>query len=168
MRTKAVNNFEKDFYKLMNNSMFGTTMENVDKRIDVKIISKWQCEGKRFDARTLISSPYFHSCLTINEDLVIIQLNRSLVVYNKPMHIGFAILDLSKILMYDFHYNNIRKIYCDKAQLLYTDTDSLIYSIFTDDFYSDIKKDLTMFDTSDYPLSNKFNIKHVNKKVLSR
>ena len=83
------------------------------------------------------------------------------VYFNKPVYVGRAILDLSKTLMFDFHYNYIKKKYKDKAELLFTDTDSLMFQIYTDDFYKDISCDiLEKFDTSDYPpdkiaLSNK-------------
>ena len=92
------------------------------------------------------------------------------VYFNKPIYVGQAILDLSKTLMFDFHYNYIREKYNNKAELLFTDTDSLMYLIQTDDFYSDIKKDIKgKFDTSDYPENHPSGIKSgVNKKVIGR
>ena len=90
--------------------------------------------------------------------------------FNKPIYVGQAILDLSKTLMFDFHYNFIKKKYGNKAELLFTDTDSLMYLIQTDDFYSDIKNDIRKkFDTSDYPENHPSGIKAgVNKKVIGK
>ena len=90
------------------------------------------------------------------------------VYFNKPVYVGQAILDLSKTLMFDFHYNYIKKKYRNKAELMFTDTDSLLYQIHTDDFYRDISNDiLEKFDTSDYPPDHKSGIPTgVNKKVI--
>ena len=90
------------------------------------------------------------------------------VYFNKPVYVGQAILDLSKTLMFDFHYNYIKKKYKDKAELLFTDTDSLMFQIYTDDFYKDISCDiLEKFDTSDYPPDHPSGIPTgVNKKVI--
>ena len=90
------------------------------------------------------------------------------VYFNKPVYVGQAILDLSKTLMFDFHYNYIKKKYKDKAELLFTDTDSLMFQIYTDDFYKDISCDISRkFDTSDYPPDHPSGIPTgVNKKVI--
>ena len=91
------------------------------------------------------------------------------VYFNKPVYVGQAILDLSKTLMFDFHYNYVKEKYKDKAELLFTDTDSLLYQIKTDDFYKDISHDIeTKFDTSDYPPDHPSGIPTgVNKKVIA-
>ena len=90
--------------------------------------------------------------------------------FNKPIYVGQAILDLSKTLMFDFYYNYIRKKFGDRAELLFTDTDSLMYLIKTDDFYQDINKDIKRkFDTSDYPEKHPSGIKTgTNKKVIGK
>ncbi|XP_073238704.1 uncharacterized protein [Porites lutea] len=90
------------------------------------------------------------------------------VYFNKPVYVGQAILDLSKTLMFDFHYEYIKSKYGKKAELLFTDTDSLMYQIKTKDFYEDICYDIkNKFDTSDYPSDHPSGIlTGVNKKVI--
>jgi hypothetical protein len=148
MRTVAKNDFEKNFFKLMNNSVFGKTMENLRKRLDVRLVSD---EDK---LKKLTSSPTFTSLKIFNEDLVAVKkiliLNKQVLILNKPAHVGMCILELSKTLMYDFHYNYIKNKYGDKSKLLFTDTDGLMYEIKADDVYEDFFKDEKMFDNSDY------------------
>ncbi|MCG8403668.1 MAG: hypothetical protein MI923_00590, partial [Phycisphaerales bacterium] len=103
-----------------------------------------------------------------DKNLIAVHMKKTEVYFNKPVYVGQAILDLSKTLMFDFHYNYIKKKYGNKAELLFTDTDSLMYHIYTDDFYKDITHDiLTKFDTSDYPTDHESGIPTgVNKKVV--
>ncbi|XP_065216507.1 uncharacterized protein LOC135842799 [Planococcus citri] len=167
MRAQASNEFEKDFYKLMNNAVFGKTMENVDKRVDVRLLTHWENRGRKWGAQHYISFPNFHSSSIFNENLVAVQMNKVKVVYDKPIYIGFCVLDLAKYLMYDFHYEYIIPKYDTRVELLYTDTDSLIYEITTNDFYTDIKDDIdARFDTSEYPINNRYGLPQVNKKVV--
>ena len=158
----AANNFEKDFFKLMNNSVFGKTIENIRKRQNIKLIDD------RAKALKLSSRPNFDRCTIFDKRLVAVHMLNTEVKFNKPVYVGQAILDLSKTLMFDFHYNYIKKKYKDKAELLFTDTDSLMFQIYTDDFYKDISHDiLTKFDTSDYPPDHPSGIPTgVNKKVI--
>jgi hypothetical protein len=159
LRTEAKNNFEKDFFKLMNNSVFGKTMENVRKRVDVRLVT-----GEK-EAKKLAAKPNYEHCTIFDENLVAIHMKPTKLKYDKPVYLGMCILDLSKTLMYDFHYNYIQRKYGDKAKLLFTDTDSLAYEIQTDDFYTDIRPDLKLkFDTSDYPDDHL--LERVNKKVI--
>ena len=136
LRTVATNEFEKDFFKLMNNSVFGKTMENIRNRVDIKLVNDEK------QAEKLSAKPNFNHCNIFSEDLVAIHMKKTKLVFNKPVYLGMCILDLSKTLMYDFHYNYIKRKYGDKAKLLFTDTDSLMYEIQTEDFYKDISADV--------------------------
>ena len=162
LRTKAKNNFEKDFFKLMNNSVFGKTMENIRNRVDVKLVNT---EEK---LRKLVAKPNFRSQKIFSENLISVHMKKTSLTMNKPVYLGMCILDLSKTIMYDFHYNYIKPKYGDKAKLLFTDTDSLMYEIETEDFYKNISGDVkNRFYTSDYPENHPSEIPTgINKKVL--
>ena len=162
LRKCAANNFEKDFFKLMNNSVFGKTIENIRKRQNIHLIDN------RKKALKLSSRPNFDRCTIFDKHLIAVHMKNTEVYFNKPVYVGQAILDLSKTLMFDFHYNYIKKKYKHKAELLFTDTDSLMYQIYTDDFYKDISPDiLSKFDTSDYDPNHPSGIPTgVNKKVI--
>ena len=162
LRAKAKNNFEKDFFKLMNNSVFGKTMENIRNRVDVKLVNTKE------KLRKLVAKPNFKGRKIFNENLVSVHMKKTSLTMNKPIYLGMCILDLSKIIMFDFHYNYIKSKYVDKAKLLFTDTDSLMYEIETEDFYKDIAGDVkNKFDTSDYPENHPSGIPTgENKKVL--
>ena len=164
LRTTATNEFEKDFFKLMNNSVFGKTMENIRKRVDVKLVSDKNIKK----AERLVAKPNFQHCNIFSENLIVLHMKKTELTYNKPVYLGMCILDLSKTLMYDLHYNYIKPKYGDKAKLLFTDTDSLMYEIQTEDFYKDISKDVKdRFDTSDYPPNHPSGIPSgFNKKVI--
>ena len=162
LRTKARNEFEKDFFKLMNNSVFGKTMEKIRNRVNIKLVTD------KITAEKLAAKPNFKHCNIFNENLIAIHMKKTNLTFDKPVYLGMSILDLSKTLMFDFHYNYIKMKYGDKAKLLFTDTDSLMYEIRTEDFYEDIKGDVKdRFDTSDYPSNHPSGIPTgCNKKVL--
>lgn len=145
LREEAKNAFEKDYFKLMNNSVFGKTIENIRKRQNVEFI-----EDKE-KAEKLSSKPYFDGSTIFNENLIAIRMKKTEVYFNKPIFfVGQAILDLSKTFIFDFHYNYIKEKYDNRAELLFTGTDSFMYMVQTEDFYKDISKDLKKrFDTSD-------------------
>ena len=130
-RKHAKNAFEKDFFKLMNNSVFGKTMENLRKRVDVRLVTD---EKKLLK---LTTKPTYGSSKIFNENLMAVHKIKEALTLNTPAYVGMCILDLSKTLMYAFHYNYIKKRYGDKARLLFTDTDSLTYEIEADDVYQD-------------------------------
>lgn len=161
MRKAAKNDFEKDFYKLMNNSVFGKTMENLRKRVDIQLINREQRLLK------VTAKPGFKSFKIFNNDLASVELTKQNLILNRPIYVGFSILELSKVLMYDFHYNHIKSRYGRMAELLFTDTDSLCYNIFTEDLYNDMEQDKDKFDFSDYP-SDHFLHDTTNKKVLGK
>ena len=143
--TAATNDFEKDFFKLMNNSVFGKTMESVRKHRNIKLVTT---EEKYL--RTVMK-PNFKSGVVFGENLMGCEMGKIKVVMNKPVYLGQAILDISKIVMYEFHYDYMIPKYGDRLKLCYMDTDSLVYLIRTEDFYADISDDVqTRFDTSGY------------------
>ena len=162
LRKTAANSFEKDFFKLMNNSVFGKTIENIRKRQNIHLVDN------RKKALKLSSRPNFDRCTIFDSNLNAVHMKNTEVYFNKPVYVGQSILDLSKTLMFDFHYNYIKKKYGKKSELLFTDTDSLMYEIKTKDFYKDIYDDVkNKFDTSDYPSDHPSGITTgVNKKVI--
>lgn len=160
-RSKATNDFEKNFFKLLNNSVFGKTMENIENRIDVKITA----DGKKFVKD--FSKPHAKNFKIFSEGLIAYEMGKTLITYNKPLIVGMCILDISKILMYDFHYNTIKTMYGDKAKLLFTDTDSLCYHIHTEDVYKDLLTIKDQMDFSGYPKTHK-NYSVQNKKVIGK
>ena len=146
----------------MNNSVFGKTTENIRNRVDIKLVTD------KNKAEKLSAKPNFKHCNIFSENLVAIHTKKMKLVFNKPVYLGMSILESSKTLMYDFHYNYIKKKYGDKAELLFTDTDSLKYLIETEDFYKDISADVKdRFDTSNYPPDHPSDIPSgFNKKKL--
>ena len=162
-RKQAKSDFETDFYKLMNNSVFGKTMENLRNRVDVKIVRAWENDK----IRKLVSSPNYNRHTIFGNDMAGIHMNKTRLVLNKPVYTGMTILENSKILMYDFYYNHLKARYGPKCELIYTDTDSLILDIQTDDLYQDMREDWRLYDTSNYPKDSPL-FSPINKKVLGK
>ena len=168
LRAAAVNAFEKDFFKLMNNSVFGKTMEDVRRRIDIKLLTEPSKFVKHTSKVTYKRSVVFVNKEDQEEYFVGLETQRTSIKLDKPIYTGFTVLELSKLHMYDFHYNHIMKKYGpQKAKLLFTDTDSLTYLITTQDIYQDMKKDEDLYDTSDYPKDH-FLYSTSNKKVIGK
>lgn len=105
-RTKAKNEFEKDLFKLMSNAIYGKSMENVRNRVTIKLKSKW--DGKD-GVKVLVARPNFKNRTIFNENLVAIEMNNTGVFMNRPIIIGATILELSKLKMYSFHYDHMKK-----------------------------------------------------------
>ncbi|GET51959.1 hypothetical protein RIR_jg3733.t4 [Rhizophagus irregularis DAOM 181602=DAOM 197198] len=147
-RAKAKNDFEKDFYKLMNNSVFGKTMENLRKRVRVSVVQP-QTHPKKY--KKLTSDPAFKGRKIFSENLVAIHRLKVEVMLNRPTYVGMSVLDLSKLCMYQFYYDTLKVRYGEKIQLCYTDTDSLLVQIQTEDINADLIDMADQFDFSDYP-----------------
>ena len=161
LRTAATNDFEKDFFKLMNNSVFGKTMENIRKHKNIKLV--------------MTEEKYLHMVMRLNyksgvlfgENLIGCKMGKIKVVMNKLVYLGQVILDLSKIVMYEFHYDYmVPKYGLEKLKLCYMDTDSLVYEIKTEDFYADVADDVpARFNTSVYCPNRPLPV-GLNKKVI--
>ena len=116
------------FFKVMNNSVFGKTLENIRNWVDIRLISSNKV------AQKLEAKSNYDRCTIFDENLIAVHMKKTKLYFNKPVYLGMSILDLSKSLMYDFHYNYIMTKHGNKAKLLFTDTDSLAYEITTKDF----------------------------------
>ena len=160
LRKLVKNGFEKDLFKLMNNSVFGKTMENIRKHRDIKLVTTDKKRSKLF------SEPNYHTINLISEDLSIIEMKITKVKMNKPIYLELSILEISKILMYEFWYDYMKPKYNDNVRICYMDTDSFIMNIKTNDFYKDISDDFNnRFDTSNYEVKRPLPIGK-NKKVI--
>ena len=148
LRKAAKNDFEKALFKLMNNSVFEKTMENIRKHRDIKLVTTDKKRSK------LVSEPNYHTINLISEDLSIIEMKKTKVKMSKPIYLGLSILEISKTLMYEFWYDYMKPKYNDNAKLCYMDMDSFIMNIKTNDFYKDISNDIeNRFGTSNYEVN---------------
>ena len=144
LRSRGKTKFEKDFFKLMNNSVFGKTIENLRKRISIHLVKDAE------KAEKLVNKSNFAGVKIFDEFLIAVKMKKTRVFMTKPIYVGMTTLDLSKLLMYDFFYGYVKKKW-EKCSLLYTDTDSLMLEIETEDFFADIAGDvLEWFDTNNY------------------
>ena len=159
-RKLARNDFEKDLFRLMNNSVFGKTMENIRKHREIKLVTTDKKRSK------LVSELNYHTINLISEDLAIIEMKKTKVKMNKPIYLGLSILEISKILMYEFWHDYMKPKYNDNVRLCYMDTDSFIMNMKTNDFYKDISDDVdNRFDTSNYEVKGPLLLGE-NKKVI--
>ena len=147
LRKLARNDFEKGLFRLMNNSVFGKTMENIRKHRDIKLVTTDKKRSK------LVSEPHYHTINLISEDLSIIEMKKTKVKMNKPIYLGLSILEIRETLMYEFWYDYMKPKYNDDVKLCYMDTDSFVMHIKTNDFYKDISDDVdNRFDTPNYEI----------------
>ena len=161
LRSKTQNEFEKDFFKLMINSVFGKTMENIRNRVNIRLVNNQR------SLKQCVAKPNFDQCTVFDENLVAVHMKKTELVFSKPVYLGMGILDLSKTLMYEFRCKYIKKKFGSKANLLFTDTESLCYEIETGDFSKDISDDVQKkFDTSNFTPNHPSGIPTgINKKV---
>ena len=158
-RANSKNDFEKDLYKLMSNAPYGKTMEDMRNRVDIQLIS----DENQY--RKIVCKPQFDGQKRYSENLIAVKQVKKHITLNKPIYVGVAILDLSKLHMYKFHYDYIKPKYGTKAKLLFTDTDSLCYHIHTEDIYKDMDDDKHLFDRSGYEMDGYRRQDNTNKKV---
>ena len=144
----------------MNNAMFGKTMENLRKRVNVKLVND------KTKLTKLTARPSFDSFPIFSEDLAAVNMKKTKLYLNRPIYVGFTILDLS-VLMYEFHYAYMKEKNGAKAKLLFTDTDSLCYEVKTHDIYQDMLEDAELFDTSEYAQDHPL-YSLMNQKVLGK
>ena len=156
LRMEPKNEFEKNFYKLMNDSVYGKTMENIRNHRDIKLVTS---NSRR---KRLTSEPNYHTCKHFSENLIAITMRQPRILMHKPVYIGQTVLDISKILMYEFWYDCIKAKHGDKARLQCMDTDSFIIYIDTEDISDDIKR---WFDNSGYCKDDKRLPVGLNKKL---
>ena len=160
LRKEAKNDFEKDLFKLMNNSVFGKTMENIRSHKDIKLVTTDKKRNK------LVSETNYHTINLISEDLSIIEMKKTKVEMNKPIYLGLSVLEISKTLMYKFWYDYMKLKYDNDVKLCYMDTDRFIMNKKTNDFYEDIANDVeNRFDTSNYEVNRPLPMGK-NKKVI--
>ncbi|RWS22921.1 hypothetical protein B4U80_03200 [Leptotrombidium deliense] len=160
LRSKSTSEFGKFFFKLMNNAVFGKTMENIRNRQIIKMITKFE------KLQNEVNKINFKSRTIFGENCIAVNLSKNVICFNKPIYVGLCVLDLSKYLMYDFHYNVMKKNFED-IKLCYTDTDSFVYHIKTENIYKDINEMKHYFDTSDYPKDH-YLFSNENKKVIGK
>ena len=162
LRAASKNDFEKDFFKLMNNSVYGKTCENQRKRTDIRLVND------AAECKQLVEKSYCMGFRVFDEDLAGVVLRKINLTITKPTYVGFTVLELAKLAMYEFHYDYIMKKYGhEKAHLILTDTDSLLYEIETVDIYEDMKADGDEFDMSGFPKNSPF-YNPKNNKVLGK
>ena len=147
-RKKAKNEFETNFWKLMSNSAYGKLLQDPGRYNNIKMVSN----PRR--CRQLVSRPGFKRIIIYNKRFAGIEMKKDFVYLNKPIIAGFTVLELSKLHVYKFHYLYIKKLYGDQCELLFTDTDSLVYKVSDPEFDNDVYTNRQYFDLSNYSPNN--------------
>ena len=135
-KTEAEKNdhkYEQALHKLMNNLVYGKTMVNLRSRIDIRLVSNEK------DCLKWTSKPGYISNKTLDNDLVMLSKSKVTLTLNKPVYVGTCTLDVNKVMIYEFHYDYIENKYDNNSRILFTDTDSLMYEIKTEDVYEDFR-----------------------------
>jgi hypothetical protein len=161
LRQQAQNRFKSDFHKLMCNAIYGKACQSIRKYQNITLCTTWE------QARKKINSPSFKSATIFTEDLTAIHWYKKEIFFNKPMYIGFSVLEYAKYLMYEFHYKVVKPYFKNNITLLYTDTDSFIYEIHNQSVEEFMLSNADYFDTSDYPKDHPC-YSPVNKKVIGK
>ena len=160
LRKHSKNDLEKDLFKLMNNAIFGKSMENVLNRSNIKLINN---DPEKL--LKLIRQPNFQNAYQISNKLCLVESKPIKTIFDKPIYLGACILESSKLHMYQFWYDHLKNKYNNKVELIYTDIDSFIIQVETDDIYKDMLKNKNLYDFSNYPINHQsYDI--TNKNVL--
>ena len=162
LRKHSKNDLEKDLFKLMNNAIFGKSMENVLNRSNIKLINN---DPEKL--LKLIRQPNFQNAYQISNKLCLVESKPIKTIFDKPIYLGAAILETSKLHMYQFWYDHLKNKYNNKVELIYTDTDSFIIQVEKDDIYKDMLENKNLYDFSNYPINHQ-NYDITNKKVLGK
>ena len=147
-------------YKLLNNCIYGKSIENIRKRINVKLINNQKTYQR------CVNKPSFISQKIFDKNFVAVHCSKTVLTLNKPIYVGFCSLELSKLLMYQFHYDYVLKTFKD-VKLLFTDTDSLVYEIKGCNVYDKCFEDKHLFDSSGYSKDSVYYC-DLNKKLLGK
>ena len=158
-RKEATNEAEKNHFKLLNNAVYGETMKNMRKRIKVRVVKNSQDFIKYTSRPTCVNWKIFEN------NLVAIHEKKRSTTLNKPIYVGFTVLEISKWEMYNFHYNFMIKKF--NTKLLFTDTDSLCYEIYGKNLLNEMYKYKELFDLSNLPVSSKYYCSD-NEKVVGK
>ena len=158
-KMNAANDFEKELFQLMTKSVYGKTMENLRKRINIRLVNNEK------DFLKYTSKPTHITCKTFGKNYAAIHEIKQVLILNKPIYLGFTVLDFSKWKMYDFHDNFIKKNF--NAKFLFTDTDSLVYEIKSENVCEEFFKWKDLFEFSNYSKDSKF-FNETNKKAIGK
>jgi len=170
-RTVAKTTFEKDFYKLMNNAIYGKSVEAKENHRVVHLVTEWRADGRKLCAEKLIARPNFQSISIFEDEFCAIEMTPLKLKIDRPTYTGFAVLEHSKYHMYEFLYSYLIPKFGDKFKLDYVDTDAFLFQVAIDDFMGAIKNDIdSHFDTSDIDeeILKRHNLERKNKKVLGK